>query len=56
MKEDAYEEGYNARLAGKSETANPYDPDDDTDIRHMEWNDGWTAAEDEANAQEDEDE
>lgn len=37
---DAYAEGVDARLAGESETVNPY-ADDSTDF--MSWNDGYAS-------------
>ncbi len=42
---DPRAEGLDARLAGKPETANPYDPELDAEA-HLDWNDGW-ASEDE---------
>lgn len=41
---DPYAEGYDAGLAGQSETANPYDLDTQ-EADHMSWNDGYMAAE-----------
>lgn len=38
---DARAEGYDAYLAGKSETSNPYEVDDN---RHLDWNDGFAQA------------
>lgn len=38
---DAHAQGYDAHLAGASETSNPYPVDDD---RHLSWNDGWNEA------------
>ncbi len=45
MDTDPHAEGLEARLAGQPETANPYDPEDDSEA-HCAWNDGW-ASEDE---------
>jgi hypothetical protein len=42
---DPFAEGREAHDAGLSETANPYDPESD---EFLSWNDGWSAAEDEA--------
>ena len=39
---DPYAEGKEARLGGQSETANPYDPDED-EAAFMFWNDGWAS-------------
>lgn len=39
---DPFAEGYDARLAGKPETANPYIGVDGA--AEMSWNDGWCAA------------
>lgn len=36
--------GYNANQDGRSETANPYDPQSDD---YLDWNDGWNTAEEE---------
>lgn len=41
---DPYAEGKDAYLAGKDESANPYDPASD-ELANMEWNDGWADAE-----------
>jgi hypothetical protein len=38
---DPYAEGHDARLAGRPETANPYDPINDSEA-HLSWNDGWS--------------
>jgi hypothetical protein len=35
-----YEQGAEARLAGKPETANPFDVETDD---HLSWNDGWAS-------------
>lgn len=40
---DAYAEGFEAFLAGKPETDNPYDVDREFEA-HLAWNDGWRAA------------
>lgn len=40
---DPYAEGYDARIAGRSDSENPYDLQSD-EIAHLEWNDGWAAA------------
>lgn len=42
---DAYAEGYDAYLAGKSDLENPYDT---TSNECLSWNDGWIAAEEAA--------
>jgi hypothetical protein len=42
---DAYDEGFEAFDAGQSETSNPYDPATD---EHLDWNDGFAAAEEQA--------
>lgn len=39
---DPYAEGVDAALAGKPETANPYDPNHQEDA-YMAWNDGWAS-------------
>lgn len=39
---DPYEEGVEARLAGHPETANPYDPETESNA-HTHWNDGWAS-------------
>lgn len=41
---DPYAEGADARLAGQSETANPYPFATDD---HLSWNDGWASVDDE---------
>lgn len=38
---DAYDEGFDAYLAGRSETNNPYEIGSD---QAMDWNDGFAAA------------
>ncbi len=38
---DAYADGADAFYAGKSDTANPFDPATD---EHLDWNDGWINA------------
>lgn len=38
---DAYDEGFDACLAGRSETSNPYEIGTDA---AMDWNDGFAAA------------
>lgn len=38
---DARAEGFDAYLAGYSETSNPYDVSSD---EHLDWNDGFAAA------------
>lgn len=35
---DAFADGVDAFHAGRSDTANPYDPSTDA---HLSWNDGW---------------
>lgn len=42
MEHDPYAEGADAYLAGKPESANPYDPNRETDAA-MAWNDGFIA-------------
>lgn len=42
--EEAFAEGYDAWLAGRSESANPYDESSD---EFLSWNDGFNAAEEE---------
>lgn len=38
----AFDEGYDAWLAGKPRSANPYNPDDPAeDEDHLDWNEGW---------------
>ena len=37
----AYDEGFEARLAGRPETDNPYNEESD---EFLSWNDGWMAA------------
>lgn len=37
---DPYAEGADARLAGKNESANPYEIATDA---HLSWNDGWAS-------------
>ena len=41
---DYFAEGADARLAGQSETANPYDPEGMAEA-HTSWNDGWNSVE-----------
>lgn len=43
---DPHAEGADARLAGASETANPYDPEEQAEA-FAAWNDGWASIEDE---------
>lgn len=43
---DPYADGADARLAGVSETANPYDLDFDEEA-HLSWNDGWASMDNE---------
>lgn len=43
---DAYAEGADAALAGKPETANPYDLTTEEAL-HLDWNDGWNSIEEE---------
>lgn len=45
--ERAAKEGYEAYFKGRSETANPYDPNDDC---HLSWNDGYNRAVEEENS------
>jgi ribosome modulation factor len=40
---DPFAEGYEARMAGRSDTDNPYDLTDQEDA-HLSWNDGWNEA------------
>lgn len=47
MEHDPYAEGADAYLAGKPESANPYDLDVAEDAS-MSWNDGWNAQADAA--------
>jgi hypothetical protein len=39
---DPFAEGYDAALAGKPQTSNPYDMDSEFD-NYAIWNDGWDA-------------
>ena len=43
--DDAYARGADARLAGMSESANPYDPEENFDD-FCSWNDGWGSLDD----------
>jgi ribosome modulation factor len=47
--EDAFNEGFDAYLAGKGEERNPYAPEGD---EHLSWNDGWLAAQAEEGGEE----
>lgn len=42
---DPYAEGLEARISGRDETANPYDPNDEAEA-HCAWNDGWNSEDD----------